>query len=129
MSVPARDAAPLRPAAVCRGLLAALDASEGRRKRRQRDTTPDVLGLRLKRELLERAVLEDPEPDRFEIWLHERTLAAASVGIGAMRAMALEVLREWRLSQASPAFRTWLVAGAPSADREGVESDADRRRP
>jgi hypothetical protein len=60
---------PLRPAVICRGLLAALEASDGRRKRRQRDTTPDALGLAMKRELLERVVKDDPEPERFEAWL------------------------------------------------------------
>src|SRR5438132_12968000 len=45
-----------RPAVVCRELLAALDASEGRRRRRKRDTTPDAIGLTIKRDLLERAV-------------------------------------------------------------------------
>src|SRR5690606_22702639 len=44
---------PARPADFCRGLLAALDASEGRRRRRKRDTTPDAIGLAIKRELLE----------------------------------------------------------------------------
>jgi hypothetical protein len=32
--------------------------------------------------------------------------------------MALEILMEWRLAETSGAFRTWLEAGAPSADRE-----------
>jgi hypothetical protein len=53
---------PLRPAEVCRALLAALDASEGRRRRRKRDTTPDAIGLAIKRCLLEQAVREDPAP-------------------------------------------------------------------
>jgi hypothetical protein len=30
--------------------------------------------------------------------------------------MALEVLAEWRLATASPAFRQWLTQGAPSDD-------------
>jgi len=38
-----RDA--LRPAVVCGQLLAALAASDGRRRRRKRDTTPDAIGL------------------------------------------------------------------------------------
>jgi hypothetical protein len=113
-----RQAAP-RPAAVCRGLLAALDASEGRRRRRQRDTTPDALGLAIKRELLERAIADDPAPDRFEAWLLERVLAAERAGAGGTRAMALEVFREWRLAAASREFRAWLEAGAPSDDRAG----------
>ena len=44
----------IRPAEVCKALLAALDASEGQRKRRKRDQTPDAIGLAVKRGLLER---------------------------------------------------------------------------
>jgi hypothetical protein len=99
-------------------LLLALDASEGRRRRRKRDTTPDALGLSLKRQLLVRAVEADPEPDEFEAWLVERCLARAEdVAIGAVRAMAREIISEWRLAAASPEFRTWLDDGARSQDR------------
>ena len=42
----------LRPADVCRALLAALDASDGRRRKRKRDQTADAIGLALKRTLL-----------------------------------------------------------------------------
>ena len=45
-----------RPAEVCRELLAALEASEGRRQRRKRDTTPDAIGLAIKLDLLQRAI-------------------------------------------------------------------------
>src|SRR5256885_10377305 len=55
-----------RPAQICRELLNALEASEGRRKRRKRDTTPDAIGLEVKRDLLERAVAADPEPDALD---------------------------------------------------------------
>ena len=107
----------MRPAEFCRGLLLALDASEGRRRRRQRDTTADAIGLTLKRELLERAVADDPEPDAFEGWLVEQCLAAAdTVSVGAARAIALDVFGEWRLAVASPEFAAWLARGAPSAD-------------
>jgi hypothetical protein len=106
----------LRPATLCRELLAALEASEGRRRRRKRDTTPDAIGLGIKRALLERAVAEDPEPAAFEAWLLERCLAAGGEA-GATRAMALEVLTEWRLASGLPEFAAWLGAGAPSEDR------------
>ena len=43
-----------RPADVCRALLAALEASEGRRRKRKRDQTPDAFGLAVKRDLLQR---------------------------------------------------------------------------
>ena len=109
---------PLRPARVCGALLLALDASEGRRRRRKRDTTPDAFGLSLKRQLLIRAVEADPDPDEFEAWLLDRCLARAEdVALGAVRAMAREIIAEWRLAAASPEFRTWLDAGARSQDR------------
>ena len=104
-----------RPAVICRELIAALEASEGRRRRRKRDTTPDAIGLGIKRALLEGAVAEDPEAADFERWLLERCLAAGGE-TGAMRAMALEVLAEWRLASSLPAFGEWLDHGAPSDD-------------
>jgi len=109
--------APLsRPRDVCRELLGALDASEGRRKRRKRDTTPDAIGLDVKRELLERAIAADPEPAAFEAWLLEQCLAAGGAE-GGMRAMALSIFEEWRLAHDAASFREWLVQGAPSDDR------------
>ena len=94
----------------------ALDASEGRRRRRQRDTTPDAIGLAVKRSLLQAAVDEDPDPDGFEGWLLARCDRDPASG-GAMHAMAREVLGDWRLALSSPAFRAWLAGGAASDDR------------
>jgi len=109
---------PPRPALICRALLAALDASEGRRRRRKRDTTPDAIGMSLKRQLLAEAIDDDPDPEAFDTWLLGRCLTRAeSVPIGAMRAMARDVLEEWRLAAASADFQRWLEAGAPSEDR------------
>ena len=104
-----------RPRDICRELLATLEASEGRRKRRRRDTTPDVIGLAIKRDLLERAVAADPDPDDFEAWLLEEC-AAAGPAEGGMRAMALSIFEEWRLAHDADAFREWLARGAPSDD-------------
>ncbi len=108
--------AELRPARVCLELLEALEASEARTRKRKRDQRPDVIGLRIKRDLLEAAVREDPEPDAFEGWLLDRVLLAAAGG-GAIRAMALQVFEEWRLARVSDPFREWLASGAPSDDR------------
>jgi hypothetical protein len=105
----------MRPSDVCRQLLAALDASEGRRRRRKRNTTPDSIGMTIKRTLLEDTVREDPEADAYEGWLLER--CANEAASGPVRAMALEVLTEWQMAQKSPAFRSWLERGAPSDDR------------
>ena len=109
---------PPRPAVVCDALLAALDASDGRRRRRKRDTTPDAIGMSLKRRLLAEAREADPDPDTFEAWLLDRCLSSPPhASIGALRAMAREVAAEWRLAAASAEFRGWLAAGAPSDDR------------
>ena len=104
-----------RPSDVCRQLLQAMDASEGRRKRRKRDTTPDALGMAIKRDLLEAAVADDPDPDLFADWLFARVLAAGGF-TGATRAMARQLQDEWHFALASASFRDWLAAGAPSED-------------
>ena len=109
--------AALRPADVCRALLAALEASEGRRRKRKRDQTPDAFGLGIKRDLLQRAVDEDPQADGFEAWLLEypRTCGRPELEGPAM-AMARAVFEEWRLVHSLGDFRLWLERGAPSED-------------
>ena len=117
----------LRPGAVCAALLGALDGSEGRRKRRKRDTTPDALGMTIKRDLLAAAAAADPDPDAFEGWLLEQVLAAGG-NAGAVRAMAQEILREWQVALAAPTFRQWLETGAPNDDlRPGTDNGLDPR--
>ena len=104
----------LRPAQVCKALLAALEAAEGRRRSRKRDQTPDAIGIDIKRELLERAVGEDPEPEAFEGWL----LACGQIYApqGGATAMARSIFDEWKLAHSMPEFKTWLEEGAPSDD-------------
>jgi hypothetical protein len=107
----------LRPADVCRALLAALEASEGRRRKRKRDQTPDAFGLGVKRDLLQQVVAQDPAPDAFEAWLlnYPSTCAAPEL-VGPAVAMARAVFDEWRLAHSMGEFRTWLEHGAPSED-------------
>ena len=50
-----------------------------------------------------------------EGWLLERCLASPEA-TGSVRAMALELLSDWRLAQTSDVFRSWLEHGAPSDD-------------
>jgi hypothetical protein len=104
----------LRPAAVCKALLAALEASEGRRRKRKRDQTPDDIGLTFKRELLEQAVRDDPEPEAFEEWLLK--YSAIHDSAGGIFAMARAVFEEWRLTHSMNEFKSWLEQGAPSDD-------------
>lgn len=107
----------LRPADICRALLAALDASDGRRRKRKRDQTADTIGLTVKRHLLEKAVEDDPPADAFEHWLFEYPSTCTAPGeAGPALAMARAVYDEWRLAHSLNEFRWWLELGAPSAD-------------
>ena len=106
-----------RPSEVCRALLAALEASDGRRRNRKRDQTADAFGLAVKRDLLQRAVDEDPAPDAFEEWLLNYPLTCkAPELVGPAFAMARAVFEEWRLAHTLGEFRLWLEQGAPSDD-------------
>src|SRR5262245_24868777 len=114
----------LRPAELCRVLLAALQAADGRRRSRKRDQTPDAIGLSIKRSLLTRAVEDDPDPNAFEAWLLDAPhRCGASESPGAVAAMARIVLEEWRLAHSSDAFRDWLQRGAPSDDTAGEQKE------
>jgi hypothetical protein len=120
---------------VCRGLLSALDVSEGRRKQRARDTAADAIGLGIKRRLLEAAVDADPDPIAFEAWLLCRCFEASEdVSVGATRAMAREVFSEWQLAAASDDFTAWLCSlsrgprdAPPETDRRAGRRAGSRR--
>jgi hypothetical protein len=114
----------LRPGEVCRALLAALEAAEGRRRSRKRDQTPDAIGLSIKRELLGRAVQEDPDPEAFEGWLLQCGLTCGPESAGATLAMARAIFEEWRLAQSMNDFKSWLEQGAPSDDAKNVSSSS-----
>src|SRR5918996_2651798 len=113
-----KDSLPsLRPAAVCQALLAALEAAEGRRRKRKRDQTPDAIGLSIKRSLLARVVQDNPSAESFEEWLLDYPAKCDTPEwSGAVSAMARSVLEEWRLAHSLGEFRVWLEQGAPSDD-------------
>lgn len=104
-----------RPSLFSEKLLSAMEASEGRRRKRARNTTPDAIGMGVKRDLLRKVIAEDPEPEAFEGWLYAQVLAAGT-GNGATRAMALDIQGEWRMVATLPSFREWLAHDTPSAD-------------
>lgn len=106
----------LRPARVCAQLVLALAASDGRRARRKRNTTPDAIGQEIKRALLEQAIAADPDPEAFDAWLLAQCQTAGAAS-GPVLAMARDILAEWRDALALADFRAWLTAGAPSDDR------------
>lgn len=110
-----------RPSDICRALLAALDASEGRRRNRKRDQTADSFGLAVKRDLLQRAVADDPPAHAFEEWLFNYPLTCTEPElVGPAFAMARAVFEEWRLAHTLGDFRLWLQRGAPSDDARGA---------
>jgi hypothetical protein len=118
----------LTPVELCRGLLGALDASEGRRRRRSRNTTADSIGMEIQRELLEAAVREAPGAPDFERWLLARCMAEGESD-GATRAMALFIWHQWQLASEAPSFREWITRGSPSDDREREgEGDGEGKR-
>jgi hypothetical protein len=104
----------LQPAQFCAFALRAIEASEGRRKRRRRDTTPDAIGLEMKRDLLRRAIEQQPAPEDFEAWLLQQVLSAPAGG--PIHAICAEVFTEYRIACADEEFTRWLADGAPSAD-------------
>lgn len=106
----------LTPVELCRGLLGALDASEGRRRRRARNTTADSIGMEIQRALLEGVVREAPDATDFERWLLERCMAEGESD-GATRAMALFIWQQWLLAFEAEGYRDWIIRGAPSDDR------------
>jgi len=114
------------PVEVCSGLLSALDASEGRRRRRSRNTTADSIGLAIQRGLLEDAVRERPSAADFERWLQERCVAQGESD-GAHRAMALLIWHEWKLASQAEDVSAWLTSGARSDDREGPSESVSER--
>jgi molybdenum cofactor guanylyltransferase len=127
MSVTKKPVPSPRPADICKALLSALDAADGRRRKRKRDQTPDSIGLSIKRELLEHAVRDDPSPEAFDEWLlNYPTIHAEPESSGAVSAMARAVLEEWRLAHSLEDFRVWLERGAPSDDAKD-EKPRDRR--
>jgi hypothetical protein len=71
--------------------------------------------MAIKRTILEETVRHDPDPDAYERWLLERCLTQDGPS-GSVRAMALDVLSDWRLAQTSVVCRSWLEQGAPSDD-------------
>jgi hypothetical protein len=116
----------LRPADVCRCLLGALDAADGRMKSRKRDQRPDAIGLKARRQLLIHAIEADPEPGLFEGWLLEYARRGeAAIGAGALAAMARAVMDEWRLAHSMPQFAVWLERGAPSDDASAEPRRSD----
>jgi hypothetical protein len=66
----------------------------------------------IKRDLLRRAIEEEPAPDEFESWLLQQVMRAEAGG--PVRAMAIEILADYQNAQAHKSFSQWLEDGAPT---------------
>ena len=107
-------------------MLAALDAADGLRRTANATKRRTAIGLAIKRELLQRAVQEDPDPEVFEEWLLQCGPAGAPASSGAVSAMARAIFDEWRLAHSLDEFKQWLDQGAPSDDAKNVSSSSPR---
>lgn len=125
MALTQQNSEPLRPSTYCQRALNAILVSEERRKRRKRDTGPDVLGMEIKRDLLKDAIEADPEPEKFEPWLLQRVIESKAGG--PVRAMALEILAEYRNACSVESFGGWLEQGAPTP-RMSTENEGRKKR-
>ena len=113
----ARAATSLRPAEFARLALASVGASEGRRRRRQRDTLADSLGLDLKLALLQAVAAADPDSEEFERFLLEYALTADGPS-GPIRGVCSDVWLEWESASIAPSFVEWLRGGARERGEE-----------
>jgi hypothetical protein len=116
----------LQPADYCAYALGAIEVSEARRKRRKRDTGPDIIGMDIKRELLRQAVEGRPAPEEFESWLVEQVIRSNAGG--PVRAMADEILADYRNASAIENFQQWLEDGAPTPRFEAPHDSTGRRK-
>src|SRR5690242_3721764 len=86
---------------------ALLKAVDRRPPRLSRDLEPDLVGIDLKHLILDALIADPPDADEFEAGLLERA-AALDLPAGTTRGICSDILTEWRMAHASPAFLPWL---------------------
>jgi hypothetical protein len=80
-------------------------------RQRARSQEPDVAGLKLKRQLLDRLAAIDPEPEQLEASLH-RLVEEIGPPTGPTRAVARSFWEEWQAACASPELVGHLLGQA-----------------
>lgn len=111
------EAEPLRPADLARLLLAGGDLLP---RNRARDQQSDLAGMAIKREVLNRLAVLDPEPDEFDAAL-DQIITAIGPPHGPTRGVCLNVRYDWEAACSSPEFVAWLLD-------EALKSGAGERR-
>ncbi len=102
----------IRPGDFARVLLA---AGGDPPRARARDQQADILGESMKRRVLNRLVVLDPEPDGMELALLT-IVEELGEPSGANRAVCTAILQEWEMARLSPAFWPFLIGQAMHAD-------------
>jgi hypothetical protein len=107
-----RSAHPLRPGDFARILLAGGGDSP---RARARDQQADILGEALRRRVLNRLVMLDPESEELESVLL-MIVAELDEPAGSTRAVCTAIVQEWEMARLSPGFWPFLIGQAMQAD-------------
>ncbi len=118
---------PLRPGDFARVLLA---AGGDPPRARARDQQADMIGEAIKRRVLNRLVVLDPEPDALEAVLLT-IVEELGEPSGSTRAVCTTIAQEWEMTRISPEFWSFLMGQAMQADemparsrrRRGISAD------
>lgn len=99
-----------------------LSSEELRPRKRKRSQSPDVAGMELKRRLLERLAVVDPEPEDLEATL-ARLVEELGPPAGPYRALAIGFRDDWLGLASNP---NWLEQLREEAAREGGDGGGRR---
>jgi hypothetical protein len=108
----------LRPSDLAQLLLSGGDLLP---RQRARDQAADLVGMELKRDVLQRLAALDPEPDALDVTLHQ-IIEDIGPPHGPTRGICLNIRYDWEAAAASPEFVAWLL------DEAVRESQGIRRR-
>jgi hypothetical protein len=112
---------PLRPGDFARVLLA---AGGGPPRARARDQQADLVGETLRRRVLNRLVVLDPEPESLEMALLA-IVAELGEPAGSTRAVCTAIFQEWEMARLSPAYWPFLIDEAMRAEETRGRSSQD----
>lgn len=114
---------PLRPGDFARVLL----ASGGDPPRaRARDQQADMIGEAIKRRVLNRLVVLDPEPESLEATMLT-IIEELGEPSGSTRAVCTAIAQEWEMARVSPGFWQYLIDQAVRGDERQDRSKRNRR--
>jgi hypothetical protein len=117
------DHPPLRPADLARLLLSGGDLLP---RKRARDQQSDLAGIELKRDVLQRLMAIDPEPESLDAALAQ-IIAEVGPPHGPTRGICLNIRYDWEAAVASPDFVAWLLQEAVAEGQRDGQPRGKRR--